>query len=99
MITAVDEKRVPVPRPDDARGRPLRAGRRLVVPELRAEPGLGPEAIVVDLLECRFLRRALRVVLVRRVAGPAAGVRIELADPQMARAPATIPAPAAPGSS
>src|SRR5471032_2749205 len=66
VITAVHQKGVAVPRHHD-----LRFTAFGLVAKLRAESGLGPEAIMIDFLEVRFLGWTLRVVLVRRITGPA----------------------------
>src|SRR4051812_1538293 len=62
----------------------------LVVEELTAEARLWPEAVVIDLLELGLLGRALLVVLVRRGAGPAAGIAVALADQEVAGAPGAV---------
>src|SRR5438309_11986039 len=77
MIAAIDEKRVAVPRHDD-----LRLGAVAIVTELRAKTGFGPIAVMIHLLEISLLRRLFRVMLVRRITGPAAFIAQKLAHQQ-----------------
>src|SRR5581483_3086923 len=85
VVAAVDDEGVAMPRHD-------RDGLLAVfaVAHLGAKPGLRPEAVVINLLELRFLWRPLGVVLVRRVAGPAALVGVQFAHEQAAGATARV---------
>src|SRR5205823_1477150 len=68
MITAIDEKRVAMPRHHHVRFLPTAI---VIVAELRTETGFGTVTVMIRFLEIGLVRRTLGVVLVRRISGPA----------------------------